>query len=63
MRVAIINDDGEVAIQSEDIADAVAKRLNGPITRFVFRKVLKQTVNDLELETRRRTIFLGPQHK
>lgn len=63
MRIAIVTEGGEVPIASGELADEIAKRINGPLTRLVYRKIIYKTIDDIIRETRSRSVFLGPEHK
>ena len=62
MRLAIITEDGEVPIASDDLADEISKAL-WPLTRVAFRGVIRRTIERVAKETKERTVYLGPQHR
>ena len=62
MRLAIITQDGEVPISSDDLADEIYKRLPA-IVRLASRGSIRTAIDQIERETKGRTVFLGPHHK
>ncbi len=59
MKIAIITDDGETPIRSEDLADEITKRV-GPLTT---RGAIRKAIADIEQEVRLQTLTLGPEHR
>ena len=59
MRLAIITDNGEFPIRSEDLADEICKRVGMLSTKSKIRSVLVE----IEMSVKQETIHLGPGYK
>lgn len=62
MRVAIITDDGEIPIKSDELSDEIEKRLP-PATRIAVRGPLRKAISQIVADVKEQTVFLELRHK
>ena len=62
MRLAIVTEDGEVPIRSEDLATEIERRLS-PLTRLATRSAIRRAISECAENVKQQTVYLDLSHK